>query len=661
MSFKYLFNNNFTDNRLLQKMPNYEAEAQMFQEQQELERQKQQQQIDQISQQGMTARGLSPETIGVSPQKSTKPNIDWSDPVAVNRLYHGDYGVIQGNNRSPAASITTNTTPTFDPNAGKDDLYNQQLNAYLKEYFSNRGYSKRRDRKAREYFDRMFNYDWNANVGKRKSAFESEQLALQKQQEEQRQLDKQIEEQDARARKLEEQGHIFNGTDWVLDPSKVTFSGFDGNMQTWGNRLQKVFNANKDNKVWGEIAGDDAVITQDELKAWQQKKGLQVDGKLGFNTLQAMGFGDQRNTYDWMKPVKPTQPAQPLQPTSHLVIPAWQTPEFIAEVNAKKNNTSSNQGASAQTSSTATQTSSVPSNQGTYAQPEISNSNLVGAESYRNEHTMRHAFNKIFNNQVNGKYTLNGNLIDDVAIQRDPNYQKSWENFKAQYKDNGSGFMKGFFSWILDDRYTKRNKNGGTINKYKQGNKMNNEQELQKAFMAYLIEDAAAQGVQIQSEQDLQAYAQQLGEEGLKVKYQEFMQKMQGQSVKAALGAKLNYIRKIKGMCPDGEETYFFKEGGSIKSGCKPCMAKAQKGQELKTKGNAIQDFKNKRKHINESDTVHTKYGIRDLNGNTKYPKWNPKKENYTTQERQRVVEKDWDSGKKIKVEACGGKAKKKK
>jgi hypothetical protein len=32
-------------------------------------------------------------------------------------------------------------------------------------------------------------------------------------------------------------------------------------MQTWGNRLQTVFNANKDNKIWAEIAGDDAVIT----------------------------------------------------------------------------------------------------------------------------------------------------------------------------------------------------------------------------------------------------------------------------------------------------------------------------------------------------------------------------------------------------------------
>jgi hypothetical protein len=65
------------------------------------------------------------------------------------------------------------------------------------------------------------------------------------------------------------------------------------------------------------------------------------------------------------------------------------------------------------------------------------------------------------------------------------------------------------------------------------------------------------------------------------------------QGIKAALGAKLNYIKKIKGICPDGQETYFFKEGGSIKSGCKPCMAKAQKGQELK-KGNAIDQFKNR-------------------------------------------------------------------
>lgn len=126
---------------------------------------------------------------------------------------------------------------------------------------------------------------------------------------------------------------------------------------------------------------------------------------------------------------------------------------------------------------------------------------------------------------------------------------------------------------------------------YQQGGAMGvNDQELQKAFMAFLIEDAAAQGMQIQSEQDLQAYAQQLGEEGLKAKYQEFMQKMQG-GVKAALGAKLNYINKLKGNCPSGTESYYFREGGSIKRGCKPCMEKAKEGKKF-NKMNEVEKFK---------------------------------------------------------------------
>lgn len=568
MSFKYLFNNNFTDNRLLQKMPNYEAEAQMFQEQQELERQKQQQQIqqqiDQISQQGMAARGLSPETIGVSPapQKSTKPNVDWNDPVAVNKLYHGDYSVVQGNNGSPA--VTPVTTPKFDPNAGKQDAYNQQLNAYLKEYFSERGWSERKERKAIEYFNRMFNWDWNANVGKRKSEFETQQLALQRQQEEQqerqRQLDRQIEEQDARTRKLEEQGRRFNGTDWELDPEKVKFSGFDGNMETWGNKLKTVFDANKDNKIWAEIAGDDAVITQDELKAWQQKKGLQVDGKLGFNTLQAMGLGDQKSNYSWMHRVIKQKFGDEVGDL--YIDPITGYPVSRIPYNPTSAQTSSNQGTTTQTSATSTQTSSAPQ-QG------------YGFDAQRN------------------------NLTEDER-------EKIWAENNPMPQNTAS---PEYQKWLIEYRYAKSKnflKTGGTINKYKQGNKMNNEQELQKAFMAYLIEDAAAQGVQIQSEQDLQAYAQQLGEEGLKAKYQEFMQKMQGQGIKAALGTKLNYIRKIKGMCPDGQETYFFKEGGSIKSGCKPCMAKAQKGQELKKKGNAIDQFKNRpgKKKAKEPDQL---------------------------------------------------------
>jgi hypothetical protein len=188
---------------------------------------------------------------------------------------------------------------------------------------------------------------------------------------------------------------------------------------------------------------------------------------------------------------------------------------------------------------------------------------------------------------------------------------------------------------------------------------MNNDQELQKAFMAFLIEDAAAQGMQIQSEQDLQAYAQQLGEEGLKAKYQEFMQKMQG-GVKAALGAKLNYIHKLKGNCPDGYEMIYMKQGGRVCPVCQKKAEKAKDGKKLNEKKNAINDFKEKRKAVNPNDTVNTKFGPRDLNGKTKYPKYNANKENYDFETRKRVQEKDEKSGKKVYGSACGSKLKKK-
>lgn len=206
-------------------------------------------------------------------------------------------------------------------------------------------------------------------------------------------------------------------------------------------------------------------------------------------------------------------------------------------------------------------------------------------------------------------------------------------------------------------RVVAAHKNGGNVNKYQQGGNMN-DKELQKAFMTYLIEDAAAQGMQIQTEQDLQAYAQQLGEEGLKAKYQEFMQKMQG-GVKAALGAKLNYIHKLKRNCPEGEELVYMKQGGRMCPVCQKKAEKAENGKKLKNK-NAVSDFKEKRKQINPNDTVNTKFGPRDLNGKTKYPKYNAKKENYNFETRMRVQEKDEKSGKKVIGSACGSKMKKK-
>jgi len=54
------------------------------------------------------------------------------------------------------------------------------------------------------------------------------------------------------------------------------------------------------------------------------------------------------------------------------------------------------------------------------------------------------------------------------------------------------------------------------------------------------------------------------------------MQAQQG--VKAQLGAKLAYINKLKGICPEGSEKVYLKNGGCM------CKQKAAEGAELKKK-----------------------------------------------------------------------------
>lgn len=153
----------------------------------------------------------------------------------------------------------------------------------------------------------------------------------------------------------------------------------------------------------------------------------------------------------------------------------------------------------------------------------------------------------------------------------------------------GNGFMN-FVNWLNKQAANNQNNRNRQINPhgyYQQGGAINNQEELQKAFMAYLIQDAQAQGIQLQSEQDLQAYAEQLGEEGIKAKYQEFIQKMKGGTM-ARLGAKLEYYKKLKGVCPEGEELVYFEQGGRI---CKACQ-KSQKGNKITKKANEVDRFK---------------------------------------------------------------------
>lgn len=126
--------------------------------------------------------------------------------------------------------------------------------------------------------------------------------------------------------------------------------------------------------------------------------------------------------------------------------------------------------------------------------------------------------------------------------------------------------------------------------KKQQGGQLNmNEQQLQQAFLQYLMQKTGAQ-----NEQQLEQVVQQLGEDGLKQAYAQFMQEMQKQQVQAAkFGAKLNYIRKLNGQCPEGMEMHYYKQGGRL---CRKCMQIKQNEGEREVPSNPIDAFKCGRK-----------------------------------------------------------------
>ena len=126
-----------------------------------------------------------------------------------------------------------------------------------------------------------------------------------------------------------------------------------------------------------------------------------------------------------------------------------------------------------------------------------------------------------------------------------------------------------------------------------------NEQQLQQAFIQVLAQKTGAK-----TQQELEAAIQQMGEEGLKQAYAEFMQLLQQQQVQAAkFGAKLNYIKSLKGQCPEGYEISYYKVGGTI---CKKCMKKVQETSHSK---DPVEEFKCGRKMQRGGDVTYDKCG----------------------------------------------------
>lgn len=127
---------------------------------------------------------------------------------------------------------------------------------------------------------------------------------------------------------------------------------------------------------------------------------------------------------------------------------------------------------------------------------------------------------------------------------------------------------------------------GGTM--AQQGAQQNIEQQVVQLVQAAVQGDQKATQ---QIEQIMQA-AQQGDQQAIQIAQviQKIIQSMKAkQGVKAQLGAKLDYLNKLKGICPEGTEKVYLQKGGCM------CKQKAAEGAELKKKEqpkNEIQKFK---------------------------------------------------------------------
>lgn len=168
---------------------------------------------------------------------------------------------------------------------------------------------------------------------------------------------------------------------------------------------------------------------------------------------------------------------------------------------------------------------------------------------------------------------------------------------------------KGWYQWLNFSKPTNKGaekirmnelkKEKEMITKHQQGGQVPQKNNLEQQIIQLV--QAASQGDQKatqQIEQIMQA-AEQGNEQAIQIAQliQQVIQAMQKQKVKAMYGAKLNYLKQLKGECPEGYEVTYFKEGGMFKKGCKVCEAKKammQKGGT--TPKNAVEKFKQRSK-----------------------------------------------------------------
>lgn len=191
-----------------------------------------------------------------------------------------------------------------------------------------------------------------------------------------------------------------------------------------------------------------------------------------------------------------------------------------------------------------------------------------------------------FENTLRTNEGMNGGI-------RGRDYQQGFNSYQTWLADRNAAHANQLNttpkkkSWInsIVETFQKLNyKTGGKLmNYYQDGGAA---QDPQQQIIALV--QAAAQGDQQaqQTIQQIQSAAESGDQKAVQIMQiiQQVMEQMQGEQAQAAkFGAKLAYIKHLKGECPEGSHLEYFKAGGQICKRCaKDAVKKDCKGSKIK-------------------------------------------------------------------------------
>lgn len=400
----------------------------------------------------------------------------------------------------------------------------------------------------------------------------------------------------------------------------------------WQKRNEEVLNALSDEDRM-QIAGEDGIIDYNEALKWQQSIGAGNDGKFGSNVGNIVNKKFGVNLGNFVNPANRT----------------------ITKGNAKQSQTNTEQSYNNSTNHLtyndimkqdwARQSRTNP-NSWVNEQGEIINPATYQGNKYQTFVTT--GLNGIHNDLTYAYDPITGKIR---ALKEDilGRIGSGWTEAGNTETVNGGDW--GDLAEMLEYYGIKLKKHGGHITKHQQGGAMNEQEQIIRQVIQGInqgdpqIMQALSSLDQQQQQAILQSIAQ-LAQQGDQEAINAINKIQNPQTAK--LGTKLSYIKRLKGVCPEGTEKIYLKSGGCM---CQK-VAKAKEG--TKADKNTIEQWKKDRKKYKNDEAAKDSVAINKYNdqetvvnrgnkGTYKNGVWVPDRSKY----------------KNVEKKACGSKMKK--